>query len=295
MNLLTVRSIDRLVANQMSTKPSDSPAIHYDRVSRAWRYLMGESFHYGYFEEVDRELDLATRALTQRMIEAGRVAAGHHVLDVGCGIGDPARYLALSLGCRVTGISTSETGVRLAIEESAGSGVEDLVAFEVRDGMDNGFPNDHFDRVWVMESSHLMPDKRAMLAEAARVLAPGGRLVLCDIITHRDLPLAEVVRRAHDFDLLRRVFGRAKMETLASYAEWLQSLGLEDVGVEDISAKTRPTFDRWQENADRYRDQVVGLIEERGWVEFRDSCEVLRRMWDDGVLGYGLAFAEKPR
>ena len=273
---------------------ADAPEIHYDRVSRAWRYLMGESFHYGYFEAPGQSLDMATRALTNRMGALGGLAAGQQVLDIGCGIGDPARFLARSIGCRVTGISTSEVGVRLAEEESAAAGLGDLVDFEVRDGMDNGFPDGSFDRVWVMESSHLMPDKRAMLSEAIRVLEPGGRLVLCDIIVHRDLPISEVVKRARGFDLLRKVFGRAKMETLQTYRSWMSELGFGEIEADDISEQTQPTFDRWQENADRYRDQVTALIDESGWSDFRDSCDVLRDMWKEEVLGYGLVVAAKP-
>ncbi len=278
----------------MPRTPSDAPDIHYNRVSHAWRYLMGESFHYGYFDTVDQELDAATRALTLRMAERGQLRRGEHVLDIGCGIGHPARFLARSIGCRVTGISTSKTGVTLAQEESAAAGLTPLVSFEVRDGMSNGFPDEYFDRVWAMESSHLMPDKPAMLGEAARVLVPGGRLVLCDIIVQRDLPIRDVVQRARDFDLLRRVFGRAKMETFLTYRNWLAEAGFGNIQTEDISQRTRPTLDRWQENAIRYRQQVVALIDVPGWTDFIDSCDVLRTMWNEAIIGYGLITAEKP-
>jgi len=277
----------------MPTTPSDAPDIHYNRVSHAWRHLMGKSFHYGYFDTADQELDAATRAMTRRMAERGQLRRGECVLDIGCGIGEPARFLAQSIGCRVTGISTSATGVALAEEESAAAGVADLVTFEVRDGMANGFPDEHFDRVWAMESSHLMHDKPAMIREAARVLVPGGKLVLCDIIVQRDLPIRDVVHRAHDFDLLRRVFGRAKMETLLTYCTWLAEAGLGNIQAEDISQRTRPTLDRWQANAIRFREQVIALIDVPGWTDFTDSCDVLRTMWDEAILGYGLITAEK--
>lgn len=275
--------------------PSDSPAVHYDRVTSAWRHLMGESFHYGYFETPDADLDEATRALTRRMAERARLEAGQRVLDIGCGIGDPARFLARTIGCRVTGISTSEVGISLARAESAAAGLTHLVSFEVRDGMRSGFPDASFDRIWILESSHLMPDKAALLRDAARVLVPGGRLGLCDIILRRDLPIREVVQRARELDLLRRVFGRARMETLATYRRLLAEAGLAGIETQDVSAATRPTLLRWQERADRYRDEVVSLVTEPAWAEFRAACGVLRQLWDEDVLGYGLVAAEKPR
>ena len=278
----------------MSSSSADAPAAHYDNVSAAWRYLMGESFHYGYFESSDVGLDDATHALTDKMTATAGVRPEDRVLDIGCGIGAPARQLARATGCRILGISNSPVGVALAREETKRAELENHASFEVRDAMDNGLPDASFDCAWALESSHLMPDKQAMLRDAVRVLKPQGRLVLCDIIVHRDLPLKEVVRQARAFDLLRRVFGRAKMETLATYQLWLEELGMEAIQTEDLSRQTEPTLSAWEANAELYRDETIGLLGETGWTEFRDSCEVLRTMWKDGTLGYGLIVAQKP-
>jgi 27-O-demethylrifamycin SV methyltransferase len=277
----------------MAASPNDQPAVHYDAVTRAWRYLMGESFHYGYFESLETSLDEATRALTERMAEAGKIGEGQRVLDVGCGIGGPAEWLVNERGAQVDGISTSEVGIAEANERAVSRGFSESARFHVRDGMDNGFEAASFDRVWVMESSHLMPDKKAMIRDSARVLKAGGRFVLCDIIVHRNLPIAEVLERASTFDLLRRVFGRAKMETLEAYAGWLEEAGLAPDLVEDVSAQAAPTFSRWKTNADSYRDEVSGLIGEEGWAEFRQACVELESLWEDGTLGYGLIAADQ--
>ena len=61
----------------------------------------------------------------------------------------------------------------------------------------------------------------------------------------------------------------------------------------DITHETAPTFDRWQENAKRHRDVLVELIGERSWEEFHRSCDTLRAMWRDGLLGYGVVEADK--
>jgi 27-O-demethylrifamycin SV methyltransferase len=281
---------------------SDRPDAHYDAITQAWRYLMGESFHYGYFAgdlgEVagtDRsELDVATEELSRQMARRAELAAGHSVLDVGCGIGGPATFIAREFGCRVSGISTSSVGVEAARKRAVRSGLGEQLSFHVRDGMQNEFDDASFDRIWVMESSHLMPDKSAMILESARVLKPGGRLVLCDIIMHRDLPLADVLKRAGEFDLLRRVFGRAKMETLASYRGWCEAAGLVVRDTDDISAQAAGTFDRWEENAVAFRDEVVALIGEEPWTEFHRSCQVMKTMWNEQILGYGIVTAAKP-
>ena len=270
----------------MPDSPLD-PASHYDRVTAAWAWLLGEELHYGVFERGDESLPVATARLTELMIEAVEPEPGLTVLDVGCGTGAPACRLA-SLGASVTGITTSAAGVAAATARAAAAGLGDRARFELRDGMDNGLEDGSFDRVWVLESSHLMRDRPRLIEECARVLRPGGRLTLCDIMFLVELPFSEVRRRRAQFDLLRRVFGDARMEPMDAYVGLLGGAGIEvDVRV-DLTARTRPTFARWRENAATHRDVVVPLLGEEGWRDFVEAADVLEGLWDDGTMGYGL-------
>ncbi|MBN2798785.1 MAG: class I SAM-dependent methyltransferase [Deltaproteobacteria bacterium] len=276
------------------TKPSNEPSAHYDRVTRSWGYLLGEDLHYGWFTQGGEPLSEATTALTRQMAALAAFQPGAAVLDVGCGTGSPACHVAAHYGVSVLGISTSVEGISAAKERAARLDLSERVRFEVRNGMNNGLPSNGFDRVWVMESSHLMDDKAALLRECARALRPGGRLVLCDVIRRRELPLGEVLRHAKEFALLRNVYGRAKMISLADYEGLAAEAGLTPVSSQDISAPTQPTFDRWRDNAARHREEVVALVGEDYLDAFAQSCDVLDRFWSDGTLGYGLFAAEKP-
>jgi 27-O-demethylrifamycin SV methyltransferase len=270
------------------------PAAHYDRVTEAWGLLLGDELHYGLFTTGDEPLATATRALTAAMIEAAQLRPGLEVLDVGCGTGAPARLLATEALVTVTGITTSEVGVRSATERAAAAGLTDLVRFEQRDGMGNGFPDASFDRVWVLESSHLMRDRDRLLSECTRVLRPGARVALCDIVLRRPMPFDEVRRLRRPLALLRDVFGAARMESLSWYAASFEALGLVVDVLTDLTDASRPTFARWRENADRHRGEVVASLGDDGWRQFVDSCDVLEGFWDDGTLGYGLLAAAKP-
>jgi 27-O-demethylrifamycin SV methyltransferase len=273
---------------------SYEPAAHYDKVTDAWTLLLGDELHYGVFERPDEELASATSRLTELMLEAARIEPDDEVLDVGCGTGAPACRIATETGARVTGITTSEEGVAAARARVAADGLSDRTAFELRDGMDNGFPDASFNRVWALESSHLMRDRDRMVSECARVLRPGGRFALCDIIRRRELDLMEVKRLREPLRLLREVFGDARMEPLDEYARLARESGLEVEEPRDITAETRPTFQRWRENADRHRDRVTELFGADELAKFVESCDVLERFWDDGTLGYGLFVAVKP-
>lgn len=269
---------------------TDDPSRHYDNVTQAWEYLLGDNLHYGYYEPAGIDLASATTELNRQMASAGRLADcnGGTVLDVGCGTGGPACWIVSEFDVSVTGISTSAVGIERANQRAAKMHLLDKAAFRLGDAQDNGLKQNVFDRVWVMESSHLMPDKPAMLSEAARVLKPGGRLVLCDIIAIEELPLSAVLKNAKAFDNLRKVYGRAKMETLEFYRTEFERHRLEVDVERNISSQTRQTFDHWRENAMTHKDEVVPLIGSQAWQDFVDSCDILARFWDDRVLGYGL-------
>ena len=269
------------------------PAAHYDRVTAAWGMLLGHELHYGYFASGDEDLPTATAALTSRMIDNARFESGQRVLDVGCGTGAPACRLAADFGVEVLGITTSEVGVAAATDRARQAGLPG-VTFEVRDGTDNQLPDAGFDRVWVMESSHLMPERQQLLSECARVLRPGGRLVLCDLVRRREIPFLELRQRTEEFAVLRAAFGAARMDPLDDYAAYAETAGLTDIETEDVTAQTRPTFDRWQDNVTAHRDEVTAILGAESVEQFDRSCDILRAFWDDGTLGYGLLTAVKP-
>jgi 27-O-demethylrifamycin SV methyltransferase len=271
-----------------------APAEHYDRVTPAWRYLLGEELHYGMFGSGDEDLPRATAELTNRMARAAELRAGLEVLDVGCGTGAPACAIARHHDVNVVGITTSAVGVEAATGRAEAEGLADHVRFAVRDGMDNGFPDACFDRIWVLESSHLMPARDRLIDECARVLRPGGRIALCDIIRRREISIPEIRGQLREFHLLRQVFGDARMESLEMYRELMIAAGLVVDDEEDLTLATRPTFDRWRANAEANREAAAELLGTDDYAAFIESTHVLESFWDDGTLGYGIIAATKP-
>jgi 27-O-demethylrifamycin SV methyltransferase len=266
------------------------PAAHYDRVHSAWKLIMGDQFHYGYFESPEEPLEHATAALTEQMLTRAGIVAGARVLDVGCGTGRQACDLAAQLNASVLGITTSGSGVAAATALSVERQVEGA-RFEQRDGTDNGLDSGQFDVVWVLESSHLMRDKSSLLSECARVLAPGGRLVLCDIIRKREIPFLEVRSRREEFATLRAAFGDAHMEPLERYASTLQELGLTVNECTDISVPTLPTFSAWRANIEAHDPALQGLLGHQGVDDFVAATHILEAFWRDETLGYGILAA----
>lgn len=269
------------------------PSAHYDHVTRAWGRLLGADLHYGLFKTGDETLPIATGALTALMAEASELRPGLRVLDVGCGTGTPACNLAERFGVQVVGITNSAVGVEAATIQAAERGLSEQVSFELRDGTANGFESESFDRVWVLESSHLMPRREQLVSECARVLNSTGRMALCDIIRKREIPFGELRARTDEFATLRAAFGEARMEPLEEYVKFARVAGLVVDHVEDLTEQTLPTFVHWRQNAEVHASEVTSALGVKGRDDFVRSADILESMWRDGTLGYGMFSAEK--
>ena len=118
---------------------------------------------------------------TKELADELKVSAEDHLLDVGSGIGGPARYLAKRFGCRVTGIDLTaefcEAGRRL----SELMHMQDKVRFEQGDALAMPFKDASFTGAYSMNVSMNISDKAALYREIRRVLRPGGWLVLSEV------------------------------------------------------------------------------------------------------------------
>ena len=266
---------------------------HYDKITNAWTLILGENLHYGYFASGRETLRQATDALVDTMAALAPIDSNTSLLDVGCGIGAPAFRLTEQTGCTISAISVSARGITLAREASRRKGLSNKVAFHQRDALDNRFPEESFDVVWVMESSHLMRDKQLLCAENRRVLRPGGTMLLCDLILKRQLTLADIYRLRKELLVLERSFGKAKMETLDFYQETMRAQGFVEVDSRDISNEALPTLDRWQENLERNRMPLAAHLAEKDIDDFARSCEILKNLFAQEVLGYGIVTGGK--
>jgi len=105
------------------------------------------------------------------------------VVDVGCGVGGPARYLASTFGCHVTGIDLTPGFVDAAARLTHAVGLSDKVSFHCGSALQMPFEDAAFDLAWTVQMQMNIADKPRLYAEIARVLEPGGRFVFQDIVS----------------------------------------------------------------------------------------------------------------
>lgn len=109
------------------------------------------------------------------------LAPGSHVLDVGSGIGGPSRHLATAFGLRVAGVDLCAPYCEVATDLARRTGLSDRVAYHHGDATSLPFPDASFDASWTQHASMNIEDKPALYREMARVVKPGGRVVIYDI------------------------------------------------------------------------------------------------------------------
>lgn len=120
------------------------------------------------------------------------LAPGQRVLDIGCGIGGPARFLAETFGCAVVGIDLTAEYCRIAEALTQRVGLADKVSFRPADALDLPFEGSSFDAVWTQHVAMNIADRPRLYGEIRRVLRPGGKLALYDAVAGSGDPLFPV-------------------------------------------------------------------------------------------------------
>jgi SAM-dependent methyltransferase len=121
-------------------------------------------------------------AATAELAALAGIAAGEAVLDIGAGIGGPARFLAEAHGCRVTGVDLSEDFVEAARYLTARTGQSGQVTFEVASALQLPFADGSFDVALLQHVAMNIADRPRLYREIRRVLRRGGRFATFDVV-----------------------------------------------------------------------------------------------------------------
>ncbi len=129
------------------------------------------------------------RAASLTLAELADVHPGERVLDVGAGIGGPARFLAARYGARVTALDATARFCRAAELLTRGAGLADRVDVVLGDALALPFADHSFDLAWSQAVSQNIADKPRLVAELTRVVRPGGRVALFETVAAPGGPL----------------------------------------------------------------------------------------------------------
>ncbi len=121
-------------------------------------------------------------AATRSLATLAGLKPGDSVLDIGCGLGGPARVLAPEFGCQVTAIDLSPDFIGAARILTGRCGLARRATFEAGDALSLPFADGTFDVAWTQHVVMNIRERQRFIDEAARVLKPGGRLAFFDTL-----------------------------------------------------------------------------------------------------------------
>ncbi len=127
------------------------------------------------------EFHVGGRRQTLALGRLAGLAEGTRVVDVGCGIGGPARAMAHHFGCDVVGVDLSEAFCEAAARLNERTGLGSKVRIRHGSALDLPLENGWADVVWMQHVAMNIRDKEALLREVRRVLRHGGRLALHEV------------------------------------------------------------------------------------------------------------------
>jgi cyclopropane fatty-acyl-phospholipid synthase-like methyltransferase len=213
----------------------------HDDYRRLWGIDRHLGLHCGFFDERRRGHDDAVLHMNRVLATLAGIGAGDRVLDAGCGIGGSAMWLAEHLGARAVGVNINAKQVARAQQLSRERRLDDCVHFHVADFCATGLEAESFDVVWALESACYAEDKQALLAEAYRLLKPGGRLIIADgFLTREDLDADE----ARLVERWQRGWAIPGVVSVDRFGRWLDEAGFRERSFRDITAHVVPSSRR---------------------------------------------------
>jgi SAM-dependent methyltransferase len=189
-------------------------------------------------------LHAANAALVEEVVRGAGVAPGARVLDVGCGTGYALRRVASMADTRsLVGINSSRRQLELARVLLDRSPHRGRITFVHGDACDLPFPDASVDLVIAIEAGFHFGTRRRFFEEASRVLAPGGRIALADLVL---LPPVSMPQRMNAWALRRGL--QIPAENFGSVGRFkadLRAAGFSELHLDDVTAEVIPPWQRW--------------------------------------------------
>ena len=275
------------MTNRDTQSVVSSTKAYYDGpADQIYRTIWGDNIHLGVPCSDKCPHPEAMEHTNEIMAQAVHLSPNARVLDLGCGYGSTARYLAKNYGCPITATNISENELELAWERTLEAGLDELIEYEYGDFHDLVYADDSFQVVWSQEAFLHAADKSKVLSECRRVLVPGGTLAFTDILVRSGTPEADRTR----------IYDRVKspdMWDLSDYQQALEGLGLEINRTEDWSEHVARSYGWVRKQVLKNRDKLLRLVD-AGTID--GTVDALGFWVDAANAGkIGMFIAQKPQ
>jgi cyclopropane fatty-acyl-phospholipid synthase-like methyltransferase len=272
----------------LSTRKEDQPSY----------YSTYASFEESVLEQVRREtygedigqFSWVTADEFRRFFSWLDLGPGSDVLEVACGSGGPAIFMAHTTGSRVTGIDISEDGIRTANQMALTRGMSEQVHFLQGDaGQPLPFEDYSFDAITCIDAINHLYNRLDVLREWHRVLRPGGRILFTDaIIVTGMLTRDEITARSGSMGLF--VFTPPGV-----HEHLIEAAGFETPTVEDVTATIAMVTGNWREARVNHESDLVEMEGRSAYDTFQHFLAVAHTLSSERRLSRFVYVAGKPK
>ncbi|PFH61611.1 hypothetical protein XA68_16872 [Ophiocordyceps unilateralis] len=231
---------------------------YYNLATDLYEYGWGQSFHFCRFSKGEPFYQAIARH-EHYLAHSMGIEEGSSVLDVGCGVGGPAREIAKFTGAHITGLNNNDYQIERATHYAAQEGLADRVKFVKGDFMQMSFPDNTFDAVYAIEATVHAPTLEGIYSQIYRVLKPGGvfgvyEWLMTDAYDNENLHHREIRLGIEQGD------GISNMCKVSEALDAIKAAGFELVRNEDLADRPDPLPWYWPLSGDMRYIQSVGDV-----------------------------------
>ncbi len=255
-------------------------STHVANLSEA---VFGGYINLGLWNDEGADYQQAAQRLVAAAGEALGLAHDSVLLDVGCGLGAPLIYLTQRTGAEAHGLDIVQQYVQQINDNAVALGLSARLHAHHGSGTNMPFPKGRFSHIMGIESTEHMETREQFLAEAARVLAPGGVLVITDFAVLRP-PCSMAERISLELTRWACAVPKANLWSLVDWSDRLAQHGFMNVSVQRLGAKTILGFCRWHRNQlAQLSDKIEAML-----------VKQFERAYRSGLVDYLMVRGERP-
>ncbi|KAF7551442.1 hypothetical protein G7Z17_g5024 [Cylindrodendrum hubeiense] len=252
---------------------------YYDLITDLFEHILGMSFH---FCRIIPGVPLSTAIAQHEQYLAQRLCLreGQIVLDVGSGVGGPAREIAKFRSVNIVGLNNNDYQIKRAIRYTAAEDLSDKISFEKGDFMQMRLEAGSFDAAYSIEGTSYAPDLKAVYTEIFKTLKPGGSFAVYELIMTDSYDNDNVEHRRIR-DIIEKGTGLTNTVKISEAIEAIKAAGFDLEEAEDLAC--RPNEIPWYYFITGSLSYINSVYDTRRMVQMA----LIRQRFVRGLAGVG--------
>ncbi|TRY80587.1 hypothetical protein TCAL_11633 [Tigriopus californicus] len=229
-------------------------------------------------------------ATTQEFTKRLALKPGMKVLDIGCGTGGSAFFLARKFGVHVLGVDLSSNMLSIAEDHKLEMEpeVQERESFKKLDATKATFPDEHFDLMYSRDAIMHIAEKEKLYSNIFKWLKPGGQVLVSEYIHGKNHP-------NHPQEYIDYIIDRGyQLLTASDYGDVLKKVGFTDVHAEDITGDFVEVLKKEMTKFRGMKDEFIQEFSEKDYNDLMGGWEIKVVRCNAGDQGWGLFRAVKP-